>query len=203
MSGYFHSAGGVGSVLGSKNLKAIGVRGTGRLRIAGSTEEWERVVKLHLSPLSASKQHVAPDSPRPWREFATPASAGRPRPAASVGPPRSPSTRGDATPRTSISASGATTARSSGISRSCTTTARSRSGAGRGQRRGAATLFLAFHDAGLCGATPAAFRGVRCACLPRPCARTRPAIAGRFRWAPSSSRGSAARGRRSWRACRP
>ena len=29
-----HSAGGVGSVMGSKNLKAIGVRGTGSLKIA-------------------------------------------------------------------------------------------------------------------------------------------------------------------------
>ncbi len=102
MSGYSHSAGAVGSVFGSKNLKAIGVRGTGRLRIAGSAEQWERVVKLHLFPLGASKQHVVPDSPQPWRELTTPAPAGMPRPAASVGPPPSPSTRGDVTPRTSM-----------------------------------------------------------------------------------------------------
>lgn len=74
MTGYSHSAGGVGSVLGGKNLKAIGVRGTGRLRIAGSTAEWERVVRLHLSLLGANNQHVVPDSPQPWAEFYDPGS---------------------------------------------------------------------------------------------------------------------------------
>jgi aldehyde:ferredoxin oxidoreductase len=89
MTGYSHSAGGAGSVLGAKNLKAIGVRGTGRLRIAGSKEEWERVVKLHLSLLGANNQHVVPDSPQPWAEFYDPgsrwkAAAGRQWGAASV-----------------------------------------------------------------------------------------------------------------------
>jgi len=74
MTGYSHSAGGVGSVLGGKNLKAIGIRGTGHLRIAGSTEEWERLVKLHLSLLGANNQHVVPDSPQPWAEFYDPGS---------------------------------------------------------------------------------------------------------------------------------
>jgi aldehyde:ferredoxin oxidoreductase len=74
MTGYSHSAGGVGSVLGAKNLKAIGVRGTGRLRIAGAKEEWERVVKAHLSLLGANNQHVVPDSPQPWAEFYDPGS---------------------------------------------------------------------------------------------------------------------------------
>ncbi len=74
MNSYSHSAGGVGSVLGAKNLKAIGVRGTGRLRIAGAKEEWERLVKLHLSLLGANNQHVVPDSPQPWAEFYDPGS---------------------------------------------------------------------------------------------------------------------------------
>jgi aldehyde:ferredoxin oxidoreductase len=74
MNSYSHSAGGVGAVLGSKNLKAIAVRGTGRLTIAGPKEEWERLVKLHLSLLGANNQHVVPDSPQPWAEFYDPGS---------------------------------------------------------------------------------------------------------------------------------
>ena len=74
MNSVSHSAGGIGSVMGSKNLKAIGVRGTGSLRIAGAKEEWERVVKLHLSMLGANNQHVVPDSPQPWAEYYDPGS---------------------------------------------------------------------------------------------------------------------------------
>ncbi|HTU02884.1 MAG TPA: aldehyde ferredoxin oxidoreductase C-terminal domain-containing protein, partial [Candidatus Sulfotelmatobacter sp.] len=82
MNSVSHSAGGVGSVLGAKKLKAIGVRGTGSVRIAGPKEEWERLVKLHLSLLGANNQHVVPDTPQPWAEFHHPgsrwkASAGR------------------------------------------------------------------------------------------------------------------------------
>ncbi len=36
INSFSHSAGGVGGVMGSKNLKAIGVRGTGTVRIAGN-----------------------------------------------------------------------------------------------------------------------------------------------------------------------
>jgi len=74
MNSYSHSAGGVGAVMGSKNLKAIGVRGTGSLRIAGPKEDWERLVKLHLSMLGANNQHVVPDSPQPWAEYYDPGS---------------------------------------------------------------------------------------------------------------------------------
>jgi aldehyde:ferredoxin oxidoreductase len=68
MNSYSHSAGGVGGVMGSKNLKAVGVRGTGSVRIAGDKEEWERLIKLHLSLLGANNQHVVPSSPQPWAE---------------------------------------------------------------------------------------------------------------------------------------
>jgi aldehyde:ferredoxin oxidoreductase len=64
-----HSAGGVGSVMGSKNLKAIGIVGTGSVRIAGDKEEWERLIKYHLSLLGANNQHVVPSSPQPWAEY--------------------------------------------------------------------------------------------------------------------------------------
>ena len=69
INSYSHSAGGIGGVMGSKNLKAIGVRGTGSVRIAGNKEEWEKVVKLHLSLLGAVNQHVVPNSPQPWAEY--------------------------------------------------------------------------------------------------------------------------------------
>ncbi len=68
-----HSAGGIGAVMGSKNLKAIGVRGTGSIRIAGKKEDWEKLIKYHLSLLGANNQHVVPNSPQPWAEFYDPA----------------------------------------------------------------------------------------------------------------------------------
>lgn len=74
INSYSHSAGGIGAVMGSKNLKAIGVRGTGSVRIAGNKQEWERVVKLHLSLLGANNQHVVPSSPQPWAEYYNPGS---------------------------------------------------------------------------------------------------------------------------------
>jgi aldehyde:ferredoxin oxidoreductase len=64
-----HSAGGIGSVMGAKNLKAIGIQGTGSVRIAGDKEEWEKLIKYHLSLLGANNQHVVPSSPQPWSEF--------------------------------------------------------------------------------------------------------------------------------------
>lgn len=64
-----HSAGGIGSVMGAKNLKAIGVRGTGSVRIAGDKGEWEKLIKHHLSLLGANNMYVVPNSPQPWSEF--------------------------------------------------------------------------------------------------------------------------------------
>ncbi|MDD5170081.1 MAG: aldehyde ferredoxin oxidoreductase, partial [Syntrophales bacterium] len=74
MNSVSHSAGGIGSVMGAKNLKAIGVRGEGSIRIAGDRGEWERLIKYHLSLLGANNQHVVPSSPQPWAEFHDPAS---------------------------------------------------------------------------------------------------------------------------------
>ncbi len=69
MNSVSHSAGGVGSVMGSKNLKAIGIAGSGSVRIAGNKDEWEKLIKYHLSLLGANNQHVVPSSPQPWAEF--------------------------------------------------------------------------------------------------------------------------------------
>ena len=64
-----HSAGGIGGVMGSKYLKAIGVRGTGSVSIAGRKEDWEKLIKFHLSLLGANNQHVVPNTPQPWSEY--------------------------------------------------------------------------------------------------------------------------------------
>ena len=64
-----HSAGGVGSVMGSKNLKAIGVKGTGSLKIAAAPEEWQDLVTEHLSLLGANSGGVVPRTPQPWAEY--------------------------------------------------------------------------------------------------------------------------------------
>jgi aldehyde:ferredoxin oxidoreductase len=77
MNSYSHSAGGVGGVMGSKNLKAIAVRGTGGIQIAGNKSEWEKLIKYHLSLLGANNQHVVPSSPQPWAEYFNPASRWR------------------------------------------------------------------------------------------------------------------------------
>lgn len=69
MNSYSHSAGGVGSVMGSKNLKAIGVRGTGGVKIAAPSEAWEKLIDFHLAVLGANNQHVVPNSPQPWAEY--------------------------------------------------------------------------------------------------------------------------------------
>jgi aldehyde:ferredoxin oxidoreductase len=73
MNSVSHSSGG-GAVMGSKNLKAIGVLGTGSIHIAGDKEEWEKAIKHHLSLFGASNQHVVPSSPQPWAGHYDPAS---------------------------------------------------------------------------------------------------------------------------------
>jgi aldehyde:ferredoxin oxidoreductase len=69
-----HSAGGVGGVMGSKNLKAVAVQGSGGVRIAGDKGEWEKLVKFHLSILGGNNQHVVPSFPTPQAEYYNPGS---------------------------------------------------------------------------------------------------------------------------------
>ena len=69
MNGYSHSAGGMGGVMGSKNLKAIGVKGTGSVRIAADKKAWKELVQYILSILGANNQHVVPSTPQPWAEY--------------------------------------------------------------------------------------------------------------------------------------
>jgi aldehyde:ferredoxin oxidoreductase len=64
-----HSAGGVGSVMGSKNLKAIAVKGSGSLKIAADKKEWKELVHYYLSLLGANSGGVVPSTPQPWAEY--------------------------------------------------------------------------------------------------------------------------------------
>ncbi len=74
MNSTSHSAGGVGAVMGSKNLKAIGVQGSGPVVIAGDKSEWESLIKFHLSILGGNNQHVVPRLPHPQSEYYNPRS---------------------------------------------------------------------------------------------------------------------------------
>lgn len=69
MTGNSHSAGALGGVMGSKNLKAIGVRGTGSVKIAANKQEWKELVNYVLSLAGSNNQWVVPSTPQPWAEF--------------------------------------------------------------------------------------------------------------------------------------
>lgn len=69
MTGYSHSAGGVGGVFGSKNLKAIGVKGTGSVEIAAAPDEWKSEVRFALSIIGSNNQHVMPRTWQGWNEY--------------------------------------------------------------------------------------------------------------------------------------
>jgi aldehyde:ferredoxin oxidoreductase len=74
MNSVSHSAGGVGGVMGAKNLKAVAVQGSGAVRIAGNKSDWEKLIKLHLRILGANNQHVVPAFPNPQTEHYNPRS---------------------------------------------------------------------------------------------------------------------------------
>jgi aldehyde:ferredoxin oxidoreductase len=64
-----HSAGGLGSVMGSKNLKAIGVKGSGSVSIAADKKAWKDFTYEYLSLLGANSGGVVPTTPQPWAEY--------------------------------------------------------------------------------------------------------------------------------------
>lgn len=68
-TGSSHSAGGHGGVMGSKNLKAIGVRGTGAVKIAGRRQDWLQTDKDLMTIIGSNNQHVQPRNPQAWAEF--------------------------------------------------------------------------------------------------------------------------------------
>ena len=64
-----HSAGGVGGVMGSKNLKAIAVKGSGSLKIAADKDEWKEYIYYYLSLIGANAGGMVPRTPQPWAEY--------------------------------------------------------------------------------------------------------------------------------------
>ena len=64
-----HSGGGHGSVMGSKNLKAIGVLGSGGLNIAADMKKWKDLVHYNLTLVGANACGMVPRTPQPWAEF--------------------------------------------------------------------------------------------------------------------------------------
>jgi aldehyde:ferredoxin oxidoreductase len=68
-TGASHSAGGHGGVMGSKKLKAIGVRGSGSVKIAADRKDWIELDKFMMSIIGANNQMVVPTTPQPWSEF--------------------------------------------------------------------------------------------------------------------------------------
>ncbi|WP_319562621.1 aldehyde ferredoxin oxidoreductase [Marispirochaeta sp.] len=73
-TGASHSAGGHGGVMGSKNLKAIGIRGTGSVKIAGDRNAWHKLNKDTFAIVGANNQHVVPSTPQAWAEYHDPGS---------------------------------------------------------------------------------------------------------------------------------
>jgi aldehyde:ferredoxin oxidoreductase len=67
MNGRSHSAGGLGGVMGSKNLKAIGVIGTGALKIAADKKTWKDLVQYQHTILGANSGGVVPNTPQSWQ----------------------------------------------------------------------------------------------------------------------------------------
>jgi aldehyde:ferredoxin oxidoreductase len=64
-----HRAGGAGSVMGSKNLKAVAVRGTGAVKIKADKKAWKDLNKYYLSLMGANNQCVVARELQPWSEF--------------------------------------------------------------------------------------------------------------------------------------
>ncbi|MFC1871669.1 aldehyde ferredoxin oxidoreductase [Chloroflexota bacterium] len=64
-----HGAGGLGSVMGSKNLKAIAVKGSGSLKIAADKKVWKEAVHQWLALMGANSGGVVPRTPQPWAEY--------------------------------------------------------------------------------------------------------------------------------------
>ncbi len=64
-----HSAGGLGGVMGSKNLKAIGVRGTGAVNISMDKKAWKDLNVAYLKIIGANNNGVVPTTPQPWAEY--------------------------------------------------------------------------------------------------------------------------------------
>lgn len=73
-TGPSHSAGGHGGIMGSKMLKAIGIKGTGSVKIAGDPRQWHNLNQEAFKVVGANNQHVVPSTPQAWAEYHHPGS---------------------------------------------------------------------------------------------------------------------------------
>ncbi len=69
ITGGSHSAGGHGGVMGSKNVKAIGIRGTLPVYIAANGQQLKELDEYAMSIIGSNNQHVVPSTPLPWAEY--------------------------------------------------------------------------------------------------------------------------------------
>ncbi|UMZ72902.1 aldehyde ferredoxin oxidoreductase [Natranaerofaba carboxydovora] len=68
MNSWCHSAGGHGGVMGSKNLKAVGVRGTGTVKVADPAK-WRECDDDTFYIIGSNNQGVVPTQPQYWSEW--------------------------------------------------------------------------------------------------------------------------------------
>lgn len=72
INSHHHSAGaGLGAVCGYKNLKAIGVRGTGSVKIAADVKTWKALNYKWLSYIGSNNNHSCPATKQPWAEYSS------------------------------------------------------------------------------------------------------------------------------------
>ena len=62
-------AGSLGAIMGSKNLKAVGVTGTGSVPIACTGQELLDIIAYHTSLVGGTSGSMTPKFPQPWAEF--------------------------------------------------------------------------------------------------------------------------------------
>jgi aldehyde:ferredoxin oxidoreductase len=60
---------GLGAVAGSKNLKAVAVKGSGSINIGADPDAWHDNIRFIQSIMGANNNHVVPATPQSWAEF--------------------------------------------------------------------------------------------------------------------------------------
>ena len=69
MAARSHGVGGLGGVMGSKNLKAVGVKGTKSIKIAADKGDWKALCERWMYLCGANSGSVVPSTPQPWSDY--------------------------------------------------------------------------------------------------------------------------------------
>ena len=64
-----HASGGHGAVMGSKNLKGVGILGTGTCKIDATRDEMRALDDLVLGVIGSNNNNVVPSTPQSWSEY--------------------------------------------------------------------------------------------------------------------------------------